>query len=445
MSKASLDQYPEFLDAMAELWQIRSPGPDDISRHPAFLRLLNACGQDRPDGKTFGLRFALSSALRSLGLPCGLDGDTAHPAMPVEEAAEALFDALSSTETRVVHVAPLDLADELPEMAFASAKVCKLTGNQLEKLFDGPLRKRLSPGQTPDIERFSEFHWLLVEETLPLDLNPGARALPFLSFDLSQDLGRIEPHKRRFPSAFNDVVFFMLLASWEDWATMSEVDWRGFRIPWVHTINSDIFSRPSLIPSASTLSWEPHIYDDGYGDVIEVERPVILQLNNTAKSGLQALNQMNWAKLEKARQSVLFETPIEHFLVRAFLTDGVDEFLAHITTIEAALGLQADYMKSARLTPDRYHKMSVTKKMAGRVAGLLRSRRHADEYKLLFDLRSSYIHGRAMTDISTEQRLLARSLARRVVTEIINATVSGPISSRESFLDGLLDEHKRLS
>jgi hypothetical protein len=67
---------------------------------------------------------------------------------------------------------------------------------------------------------------------------------------------------------------------------------------------------------------------------------------------------------------VLFETPIAHFLVRAFLAEGVDEFLAHITTIEAALGLRADYQKSFRLAPDRRKGMRATNRMRDRVAGL---------------------------------------------------------------------------
>jgi hypothetical protein len=61
--------------------------------------------------------------------------------------------------------------------------------------------------------------------------------------------------------------------------------------------------------------------------------------------------------VELAKQSVLFETPIVHFLVRAFLAEGVDEFLAHITTIEAALGLRADYQKRFRIAPDRHRGM----------------------------------------------------------------------------------------
>lgn len=58
----------------------------------------------------------------------------------------------------------------------------------------------------------------------------------------------------------------------------------------------------------------------------------------------------------------------------------------------------------------------------------------------LFDIRSAFLHGRAMTDISTQERVMARSLVRQVVEALILATQSGPIPSREDFLDGLFDK-----
>lgn len=45
-----------------------------------------------------------------------------------------------------------------------------------------------------------------------------------------------------------------------------------------------------------------------------------------------------------------------------------------------------------------------------------------------------------MTAISTQERFMARSLARQVVEALILATQAGAISSREDFLDGLLDK-----
>jgi len=129
-----------------------------------------------------------------------------------------------------------------------------------------------------------------------------------------------------------------------------------------------------------------------------------------------------------------------HFLIRAFLAEGVDEFLAHITTIEAALGLRAYYQKSSRVAPDRHKGMRATNRMRGRVAGLLGDRSHADQYEQLFDIRSAFLHGRAMTDISTQELVMARSLARQVVEALTLSTQSGQIPSRKDFLDSLLDK-----
>ncbi|SCY39980.1 hypothetical protein [Paracoccus tibetensis] len=167
---------------------------------------------------------------------------------------------------------------------------------------------------------------MVVEETVAFKHGPEARVVPFFSMDLSQDLGRIEPHKGRFPCAFEEALFFLLLAPWEGWSTMPEVDWAGFCVPWVYTVDSDIFVRPGSPPSPDTLSWEDRIYDDGYGRTYEEEQPVELRLDDNAATELTVWDQSRWVIVEQAKQSVLFETPVAHFLIRAFLAEGVDEF-----------------------------------------------------------------------------------------------------------------------
>lgn len=428
------------LDAIGELWRLRPPGPDNILAHPAFVRLREACGEVQSSAGTIGFAFALSTALRALGLPCSLPVDMGHFAMPPEVAADRLIEALRATHARRLHLAPLDLGSDLPALAFGPARVSRLTPDALRALVDEDQLKRVYPRQEFDAERLSEFHWLIVEEIVPLADEPGTRAVPVFGMDLSQDLGRIEPHKGHFPSALEEALFFLLLAPWESWSTMLEVDWRGFRVPWVYTVDSDLFVRPGSPPSPDTLNWEDRIYDDGYGGTYEEQRPLELRLEDDAATELTVWDQNRWDILEQAKRSVLFETPIAHFLVRAFLTDGVDEFLAHITTIEAALGLRADYQKSFRVAPDRHKGMRATNRMRGRVAGLLGDRRYADQYEQLFDIRSAFLHGRAMMAISTQERVMARSLAREVVEALVLLTRNGPVSSREDVLDDLLDK-----
>jgi hypothetical protein len=440
MNEAATGPSSAMISAMSDLWRLRPPGPDNILAHPAFERLREACRGGYSNAGKKGPAFALSTALRALGLPCGLQKETAHLSLPVEEAAKGLDAAMRATFAKRIHLVPLDLAADLPSIAFGSARVGRLTVDELRTLVDQTRLKRLYPRQDFDAERFSEFHWLVVEEAVALEQEPEARAVPVLFMDLSQDLGQIEPHKGRFPGAVEEALFFLLLAPWENWSTMTEVDWRGFRVPWVYTVDSDIFVRLNTPPSPDTLSWEDRIYDDGYGETYEEERPVELRLEDDVATELPVWDQSRWMIVEQAKQSVLFQTPIVHFLVRAFLAEGVDEFLAHITTIEAALGLRADYQKNFRIAPDRHKRLRATDKVRGRVAGLLGDRRYADQYEQIFDVRSAFLHGRAMAAISTKERVMARSLAREVVEALILAIQAGPISSREDFLDGLLDK-----
>lgn len=425
--------------ALTDLWRLRPPEPDNILKDPAFLRLREACRDGYPNAGRSGPNFALSTGLRTLGLPCSLPPNAAPLALPVAEAATLLDAGLRATTTKRLYLAPLDLADELPEMAFGPARVSQPSVEMLRQMFDEPRLRHGLANSELDSQRFSEFHWLAVEETVVLDQEPEARAVPILFMNLDDDLGRIEPHKGRFPTALEDALFFLLLAPWENLVHMPEVNWRGFRIPWVHTVDGDLFVRRQPVPTPDTLNWEERPFQDAYGETVELMVPVRLPLQDQATAELKMLDQAQWDVVRRARMTPLFETPIVHFFVQAFLADGIDEVLAHMTTIEAALGLHADYAPRGRVSPDRHKGMAATKRVCGRLAGLLGSGGFAAQYEQLYNVRSAFLHGRTMNAISTAERLLARSLARQVVEALILSTSQGPISSREGFLDDMLD------
>src|SRR3954467_12233948 len=87
----------EMMKAVTELWQLLPPGPDNILAEPAFIRLRDACRDGYPNAGTSGPAFALATALRALGLPCGLHRETEHLAYSVEEAIRSLDAALRAT------------------------------------------------------------------------------------------------------------------------------------------------------------------------------------------------------------------------------------------------------------------------------------------------------------------------------------------------------------
>ncbi|OYR18182.1 ymd domain protein, partial [Brucella grignonensis] len=72
-----------------------------------------------------------------------------------------------------------------------------------------------------------------------------------------------------------------------------------------------------------------------------------------------------------------------HFFVRGFRTDGIDEFLGHISTIEAALGLPLDHDPRARRRIGGKNP-GATHRVALRISGLLKDVSFGKAYSKLF-------------------------------------------------------------
>lgn len=411
--------------AVEAVWRLPRPGPENLLASPTFINLSELCQAEYGGGKPV---FALSTALRSLGLPCNLPADKAELSLDPESAANAIDDAYRRRTTLRRHLCPLDLADEMPMLSFGNARVADFSAEDLTWLFDAPRLARNFHNQPFEAKRLAQFRWLVVEEEITLDPRPEARAAPFMFMTFDPDFGEIDPHLGRFPPVVERALFFLLLAPWERWSTMQEVDWRGFRLPWIYTVDDDLFIRPAPPPSADSLTLEPWIVQGDWGEDIELERPTVLPLDDEAASGLALFTDGAWKDLETARATDLFETPIAHFLVRAFLADGMDEVMAHMTAIEAAVGLEMDHKKWLRPKPDPHKAVpSATARVAARVAAVLNDRASAQAYKDLFELRSTFVHGRAgLQKVSTDQRVMARGLARGVARGLVDLALSGP-------------------
>ncbi|WP_158912718.1 hypothetical protein [Caulobacter sp. S45] len=363
-------------------------------------------------GAKDGLNFALSAALDRLGVG---RRPGAQPA-DVARAATRLEDAFQATHIERVHLCPLDTADELPDLRFGPNSVTCLSMEALQEVL-----APIGPGAAAVDPRFTEFRWLVVRERVAIEHEPGRRAFP-LFFDMTQDFARIEPHKRRFPLAVEQAIFALLLAPWEDLVDHADFDWRAFRIPWVYTVEDDLFVRPAALASADSLTWDTQFHDDGTAEGVEYERPAAYRFQPPIGSLDGVVSDERWRAVEHALASDLFSTPVVHFLVSAFLGEGIDEFIGHLTALEASLGLRAD--------------ISREKVLSARVSALLQDSAAAATYGELFNLRSEYVHGRSMEAISGAARVAARRLARQVADALVRSAAGLP-DDRQAFLQGL--------
>jgi hypothetical protein len=382
-------------------------------KEPAFIALREHVAARFPGaGTKDGLNFALSAALDRMGV----GQRPGAPATDVGAAAARLEAAFQATHIDRVHLCPLDTADEIPDLRFGP--------NAVEKLSLEALQVLLAPigADAASVDaRFTEFRWLVVRERVPIEHEPGRRAFPFL-FDRTEDFARIEPHKRQFPLAAEQAIFALLLAPWEDLVDHADFNWRAFRIPWVYTVEDDLFVRPPTMPSADTLTWETQWVDDGTEGGDEYERPAAFHFQPPIESLDPIINDQRWRDIERALASDLFSTPIVHFLVAAFLGEGIDEFTGHLTALEASLGLRDDRFRE--------------KVLSARISALLKDPGAEAAYSEVFNLRSEYVHGRVMGPISGIARVDARRLARRVANALVGCTL-GPGEDRQAFLQGL--------
>ncbi len=104
------------------------------------------------------------------------------------------------------------------------------------------------------------------------------------------------------------------------------------------------------------------------------------------------------------------------------------------------MGLELDHRRKLRPKGAPHPSLSSTQRVAARVAAALADPTAATSYQELFEVRSGFVHGRAgLNAIPSEQRVLARSLARRAAGALVSLALDRS-RGREEALADLLDQ-----
>ncbi|HFE3442939.1 TPA: hypothetical protein ACF3I9_004405 [Klebsiella aerogenes] len=409
---------------------------NDVVKERAFLDLKAYCvaNYEKMDGGMFSSH-PLATVLCLLGVPFVGKGQSAPNSLL--DVATKLDEALTRTQTTRVHLCPLDCADHIEPFQFGNAEIRRFSASELEQLLNVSQYQRLSYYKPSDLEALSRFTWLIVWEQAELALSVSHRNHDFLVKGLQRDYGEIAPYYQRYPKVFNTALFGLLLAPWEEWVTHVEVDWKAFHVKWVHTVESDLLTSPKFIPDADTLSWDYKYYEDD-GKEHEVYAPYEYP-SYCSKSELETIvNNQLMININTARVKGLINEAARHHFLKAFLSDGIDEFLAHIVVIDACLGEPRELKGKFNFTKQQ-NKMGFTKRLECRLAGLLGDAGLIDELDTLYDLRSTYVHGLNMHTISGSQKNRARVLARKTLLEITRIVETNPGITKRDFLVEMLD------
>lgn len=416
----------ELIDAVDNLWRTSAR---DTRRAPELLILSAVCRALYPvEAEGMALDVALHHALQRLGL------DERTPGPAPAGVALALHRAFVASDATRRHFCPLDRAGDIPDLAFGPNAVRRFSEVELTAIIASlPLDPHFKARF--DAKRLCQFQWLVVDEGYALPRQVAARYIPFLFSTWNAELGSIAPHPPSFAGPVEAAVCFLLSAPWENLVRDSRLDWRAFQIPWVMTLDDDLFAPSIPVPDPDTLSWIPVYLNDANGDFAdEIEIPDCNDLVEDAAHALRDVNDETWERFVLARATPTMAGPIMHFFVRAFASREIDEFLFHITTVEACLGQSSDHRKGMKALPDGSN--GATGRTAWRLSTLLEDCSAGPEFKSLFKERSRFVHGESMKAITAESRCLARALARRCVRGVIQ---HAPTTSREEFLSALVE------
>ena len=230
------------------------------------------------------------------------------------------------------------------------------------------------------------------------------------------DLDKVRPYRPPFPpldSALRALVLYRWQWDlWRDQRVEDQENWLGFRVPFLLERTDDLLDGPRAAPDLRVLQTSP-VHDPETGEELGDEPEVTINLNHaeTAECEKAVRYFANLlSRLQIEEHDWEFVSVATGYLVKAFFTEGIEQLLWHITTLEALLGEKGE---------------GVVQRVANRVAVILgetekERKTLGKEYKRLYDFRSSLVHGSRFEDqVFTKHLREASDLARAVLAWVI--------------------------
>lgn len=343
-------------------------------------------------------------------------------------------------------LAPLEFVElSKDSMDFGAFMLHRFTSEELDNIFQNRMRRIFYPYAVVNSDTLSEYWCVSVRE-------PVASEWPNPSEGNVWD-SRVRVSYSRHPSAVQTALRLLALFNWgsnpfgpapaDTWPIQRE-DWDGPfvpRAPFVLSVTDSLIIAPAPPPDLLKLATEPVLNHES-GEYLGDKRESGLVMNGEETAGFERFITQVVAlagTIEPHRSEWTFIDTALGFLLKALATDGLEQLLWHVTTIEAVLGQDV---------------AGVTRLLSSRVSAILgqttEERRDLEKrFRHLYSFRSNLVHGNASlakSEIHLRHLGEARDYARRIVLWMlhylqaaINATPAGePMPTRDQLL-ALLD------
>ena len=207
-----------------------------------------------------------------------------------------------------------------------------------------------------------------------------------------------------FPACLESALQKMALFRWiPDWFEEDAVNWFGFNVPFAIKVEGSLLRSPARAPELARLDREP--IADQEGNEVDDRPAIIHDLDEVGTKhfgdficGLETLWALpeKWAFIDLARG----------YLLKAFLTKGLEQLLWHITALEALVGEKEQTVRTLKNRLSCIHGSTEKERKAVK-------KQVAD----LYGVRCDLVHGNVRKSEKVDVALLrdARELARATV------------------------------
>jgi hypothetical protein len=335
--------------------------------------------------------------------------------LDIDDYLEKLWDAYNEKVVTTTIISFIDIRFPENFIDFGSFKIQRLTKEKLDSLCQNQINHLFYPWAEWDTENLSHY-WFIIQTKEPKKTDKIKPNVIKISEEIINEIKNMYHVKNDFPDEIiRQLVLFDCNAS-ENIGNKDNRMWMGFSILRTIAINDDLLESPSLAPKR--IPFMPDFYVNSY---IETEKPFYaIDLKEIDLKKLKKLVKItqdfnkiakncNWEFLNNAMK----------YLAKAFFSNGLEQLLWHMTTLEALFCLKDEGY--------------IQEKVARRLSSALEEdeTKIQEQIKNLYTKRSEMVHGEPKPkQVYYEDLYQARDLARRSVVW---------------FLEYLLEVHEELA
>lgn len=334
----------------------------------------------------------------------------------IDTLFNSYVDAFQRKEINEIYLAPLEYVNFAKDfMDFGQFQIKKFTINDLNDIFQNRINKIFYSSAFIDSEQIEEYWFLCAAKSIP------APKIGVIHLEQAEgmDICHVDIEYANYPEEILPFLKSLSLFDWgSDWLKESfkhnkreikdiEVGWLRFHIPFVYIINDNLLDSPNPAPNLSLLPKEQY-FDESTQEVY-FQRPSYIDLDNDKTIKFQEFV----ANIHRLILGIKTEENNWQFLniainlfIKAFFSNGIEQLLWHITSIEALLGQNE----------------SSTKNIANRIGYLLGNKEAKYFREKLYKFRSDLVHGK---DFKNQELYInhlwkSRSLSRKLILWFIH-------------------------